>query len=809
MGGIKVEQVFNSIDHYILVVGKSGKILFCNNALLCKLGYKYIELENTQLDNLLNLQKEEWSNILNKLEKKSEDEILIGLYSKNHEENYFIAKINLERWKDEEAFIITLKDQGSKMYKKEDLERLLDTIPYNVWMKNLEGEYIYTNKFHCELICKKKEEIIGCTDFDFWDLEESENFRYVDNAIILDGRPIMHEIETNVRGKRIWFATYKAPLFDAENKVEYVVGVSRDISFRKKMEAELSRSHNELNTLNNLVNVNFEDDESIVKNIQDDMLSKLCADGVGIWSYDDEKEELASKLQLGLGEKLSCKNSKLKVSKEGINKFLNDYSYEFVAPIEELKYLKVDLQELKNNDIKYVGSYKIVFNNKFIGIMNILYKEYTPSAMSNNDFIKTLCSQIATILVNSNLTKSIKRVLKKNAEIESELKLFLDAAVEIMAMLDEDGNFIRVNAGWTKNLGWSEAEILNMKWSDILLKEDVEPTIDFVKKLKEGDGVGRFTNRYIAKNGDIKWLEWSSRYIESKKVSVCTARDVTKQREIEEQRIQYEKDIEIEKVKNEFFANISHEFKTPLNIILATIQVINKNIDNKKILGLGGVDVRKYVTSIKQNSYRLLRLVNNLIDMSRIDTGFYQIHLENQNIVSVVEDITMSVAQYTESKGLELTFDTQVEEQIIACDSEKIERIMLNLLSNAIKFTSECGKIEVQLTIKGGNVIVSVKDSGEGIEKEKLDLIFNRFVQVDNYVNRCGEGSGIGLYLVKSLVEMHGGNIRVSSQLGVGTTFEFDLPIKVLETENSEVQMKTIVNSNVEKRDIEFADISN
>ncbi|MEG2917048.1 MAG: PAS domain S-box protein [Clostridium sp.] len=804
-----MEQVFNSIDHYILVVGKSGKILFCNNALLCKLGYKYIELENTQLDNLLKLQKEEWSNILNKLEKKSEDEILIGLYSKNHEENYFIAKINLERWKDEEAFIITLKDQGSKMYKKEDLERLLDTIPYNVWMKNLEGEYIYTNKFHCELICKKKEEIIGCTDFDFWDLEESENFRYVDNAIILDGRPIMHEIETNVRGKGIWFATYKAPLFDTENKVEYVVGVSRDISFRKKMEAELSRSHNELNTLNNLVNVNFEDDESIVKNIQDDMLSKLCADGVGIWSYDDEKEELASKLQLGLGEKLSYKNSKLKVSKEGINKFLNDYSYEFVAPIEELKYLNVDLQELKNNDIKYVGSYKIVFNNKFIGIMNILYKEYTPSAMSNNDFIKTLCSQIATILVNSNLTKSIKRVLKKNAEIESELKLFLDAAVEIMAMLDEDGNFIRVNAGWTKNLGWSEAEILNMKWSDILLKEDVEPTIDFVKKLKEGDGVGRFTNRYIAKNGDIKWLEWSSRYIESKKVSVCTARDVTKQREIEEQRIQYEKDIEIEKVKNEFFANISHEFKTPLNIILATIQVINKNIDNKKILGLGGVDVRKYVTSIKQNSYRLLRLVNNLIDMSRIDTGFYQIHLENQNIVSVVEDITMSVAQYTESKGLELTFDTQVEEQIIACDSEKIERIMLNLLSNAIKFTSECGKIEVQLTIKGGNVIVSVKDSGEGIEKEKLDLIFNRFVQVDNYVNRGGEGSGIGLYLVKSLVEMHGGNIRVSSQLGVGTTFEFDLPITVLKTEDNGVQMKTIVSSKVEKRDIEFADISN
>ncbi len=179
----------------------------------------------------------------------------------------------------------------------------------------------------------------------------------------------------------------------------------------------------------------------------------------------------------------------------------------------------------------------------------------------------------------------------------------------------------------------------------------------------------------------------------------------------------------------------------------------------------------------------------------------------------MVEDITISVAQYVENKGIELIFDTEIEEEIIACDPDKIERIMLNLLSNAIKYTKVNGRIEVYLGIEDGKVFISVMDNGEGIENEKVDLVFNRFIQVDDTSERRYEGSGIGLSLVKSLIEMHGGNINVTSKVGEGTKFTFYLPIRIVEMEEGEkdhVPHKSeMISSKVEKCNIEFSDIYN
>ena len=241
------------------------------------------------------------------------------------------------------------------------------------------------------------------------------------------------------------------------------------------------------------------------------------------------------------------------------------------------------------------------------------------------------------------------------------------------------------------------------------------------------------------------------------------------------------------------------------------LQLINHNIEKGFICAKEEVDLKRYMNSIKQNSYRLLRLVNNLIDITKIDTGYYELQLANYNIVSIVEDITISVAEYIENKGIELIFDTEVEEEIIACDPDKIERIMLNLLSNAVKYTKSDGRIEVYLGIKGEQVFVSVKDDGEGIDKDKVNLVFDRFTQVDDTLARRYEGSGIGLSLVKSLIEMHGGTIDVTSQIGLGTKFTFYLPVRTLE-DDIEHGKSVLDNGDkrsfkVEKCNIEFSDI--
>ncbi|MEK6266537.1 MAG: HAMP domain-containing histidine kinase [Clostridium sp.] len=227
--------------------------------------------------------------------------------------------------------------------------------------------------------------------------------------------------------------------------------------------------------------------------------------------------------------------------------------------------------------------------------------------------------------------------------------------------------------------------------------------------------------------------------------------------------------------QGEFLVNISHELKTPLNVIFSIVQLFDMycesgSLDNKR------ESIVKYIKSIKQNSYRLSKLINNIVDLSKIEAGFYKLNLSNNNIVQVVEEIVMSVTNYTESKGLNIIFDTDIEEKIIACDTEKIERIVLNLISNAIKFTDEGDEIFVDIKDKDKFVEISVKDNGIGIENKHLDMIFDRFKQVDKSLSRNTEGTGIGLSLVKSIVELHGGSIYVESEFGKGSKFTVMIP---------------------------------
>ena len=290
-------------------------------------------------------------------------------------------------------------------------------------------------------------------------------------------------------------------------------------------------------------------------------------------------------------------------------------------------------------------------------------------------------------------------------------------------------------------------------------------------------------------------------------IIITTGRDITEEKRLEVEKKLMEEALHVESVKNEFFANISHEFKTPLNIILISLQVIGQNLNNNNIIIANDFNFNKYTASIKQNSYRLLRLANNLIDITKIDTGHYEIHKKNCNIISIIEDITLSVAQYVNYKNIELLFDTTVEELIICCDPDKIERIMLNLLSNAIKYTNSNGTINVNIDTTDTNVIISVKDTGIGISKENQSIIFERFMQVDDTLTRKCEGSGIGLSLVKSLVEMHGGKIAVYSIEGIGSEFTFTLPKAVIPNSKIIYDIDDTSHSKVEKCNIEFSDI--
>ncbi|WP_291635657.1 ATP-binding protein [Clostridium sp.] len=254
----------------------------------------------------------------------------------------------------------------------------------------------------------------------------------------------------------------------------------------------------------------------------------------------------------------------------------------------------------------------------------------------------------------------------------------------------------------------------------------------------------------------------------------------------------------------EFISNISHELKTPLNVISSAIQLFQMYCHN------GSLDDRrntiiKYLNSMKLNSYRLSKLINNIVDSSKIQAGFFKLNLSNNNIVEVVEEIVTSVTSFTDSKGLHIIFDTDTEEKMIACDPEKIQRIVLNLISNAIKFSNVGDEIFVDVKDKNKFVEISVKDNGIGIEEKDLDIIFDRFKQVDKSLSRNTEGTGIGLSLVKSIVTLHGGSIYAESEYGKGSKFTVLLPSNTIIQEDMLSSSK--VRSEDERIQVELSDL--
>ncbi|GAA0104961.1 ATP-binding protein [Paraclostridium sordellii] len=351
-------------------------------------------------------------------------------------------------------------------------------------------------------------------------------------------------------------------------------------------------------------------------------------------------------------------------------------------------------------------------------------------------------------------------------------------------------------------------ELMELDRDKIIGKKDYDLNIDEerVKMYKDADNkvikhkVTTVDELYVKRNSGDKYIEitkvplWDYR----KKVIgvIGIVIDLTQKKATE---------IELEKLRLDFFSNLTHEFRTPLNLIFSSVQLIDQSISNIK---KGDINILiRYLRIIEQNGMRLLKLVNNLIDSTRIDSGCLDYNPQNKDIVAFVENICESVVEFSNSQNIDLIFDTDQEEKIISFDSDKMERIVLNLLSNAIKYNKENGRIDVGIKCNEDYIDINVRDTGVGIPSDKIGDVFEKFKQVDNRLTKISEGSGIGLSIVKSLVALHNGMIDVSSKVGVGTEFKVKIPNKIQRFESNEYLIRNeSINMN-KKIQIEFSDI--
>ena len=386
--------------------------------------------------------------------------------------------------------------------------------------------------------------------------------------------------------------------------------------------------------------------------------------------------------------------------------------------------------------------------------------------------------------------------IKLKAKIKENLTMLLEVAntIEDVLMIKNKEKAIYVSPSFKKMFGYNPIDL----YKDINNWSNYVKSIEYIDEPSDFnfDGVTTDIIKVLNNNDEYKWfrLKFSPIYDEhhniKKRIGMIT--DITESKQNQE---------EIDNIRLDFFANISHELRTPINLILSSIEVLKLRInhldpDNKSYF-------EKYTKILNQNGLRLLKLVNNLIDITKLNSSNFEFTPTNQNIVSFIEDICLSVVDFVEQNNLSITFDTDTEEKIIGFDLNGIERIILNLLSNAIKFNKPNGQILVKINTKD-NVEISITDNGIGIPNEKKDTIFTRFEQVNSDTKSRSKGSGIGLSLVKNIVDMHNGEIRVESILGEKSTFTVVLPNKMVETDDLGC-IDSYSKDNI--LDIEFSDI--
>lgn len=420
---------------------------------------------------------------------------------------------------------------------------------------------------------------------------------------------------------------------------------------------------------------------------------------------------------------------------------------------------------------------------------------------------------LLTIMEDVTEYKKIQRALK---ESEEKVKLALSGSGMGAWYWNIKERTVEIDEKWLGILGYTLEELSPLtteKWCSLMHQEDVlKSTNLLLRHFQRIDDYYECEIRMRHKDGHIVWVFDRGKVIErdynDKPIRMTGIHmDITKLKQAENiQNILVNKEKQ-EIAKNEFLANISHELRTPINVIFSVIQLESRYLDS-----LDKTKIIKYNDTIRQNCLRLIRLINNIIDLTRIEAGFFDPIFHIENIVTIIENTTLSIKSYAEMKNISILFDTEEEEIYVNCDSCLIERIILNLLSNSVKYGVEGGLIEVILSKEKGNLVLKVRDNGIGIPKEMQEKVFERFQRVDNGTTRSNEGSGIGLSIVKSLVEIQGGKITIESGEDFGTEFCIKFPIVQDKVSNSEEKyhnkFKLMGENNMaRKAEIEFSDI--
>ncbi|PHV69208.1 hypothetical protein CS063_17120 [Sporanaerobium hydrogeniformans] len=659
-----------------------------------------------------------------------------------------------------------------KGYTLSDLEQVLDKLPFLVWINDEKGSIIYgNNNYHTQ-----------------WATLNSTNKDRETN-----GRPCYQSVQI--------------PRYDSEGKQKGNYNLAKDITTDTFLLDYFIESYKliERLTIPGKIQLDLNEGLSEVKSLLDEILAQSKGDVIAVFLNQEEEMELQLQFLVSVNEGMLCDLEKKFIPLKKNDLLEQERYYGHFLKINELKGI---LEELVNGlQMKGLRIYPILIGRSFIGFITIFYNKPFDRMKGLDLGIRGNIYYLGLVIKYIKVYKQAQKVIAKRFEGEKELEFLLNHIEQLVIIMNEDGKIMNIGSEWEELLGWRMEQLAERPLEDLIHPESRLRFKQACSRLMTDKSLHYIEQEVSLKNhlGSYEEMICYMKYIPSMQQFMIRGRNLSEIKKMRKEYVHLQRDIAFERVKGDFLTYTTQELKKPIGVLLENVEVIEsflkeyQEMENKE-------GWQRYIGMLRQNGNRLERLVSNLVDNNKIERGAFELQLEYYDIVQLMEHMVASIRNYVEDKGLELCLDKPTTRVIIFCDAKQIQRIFLNLISNAIKYTERGGSIHIKLNKQEEEIFIEVADTGEGIPKEKLDKIFESFVRGYNSLTRRKEGSGVGLALVKGLVTLHRGEIRVVSELEQGTCFYIKLPC-IGEGWISTKEIKQISETDIKGWEKEFADI--
>lgn len=535
--------------------------------------------------------------------------------------------------------------------------------------------------------------------------------------------------------------------------------------------------------------------EEVLNTLLIEACHTLNAPAGSIALYDEDSDFLTLKALHGFSSDFSNVAKWKKRSGGMTDHVLSKKTPTVISDVE--KHPFIDNKLLINEGIKSLVAVPLFANDKIVGILYIDDLKPRDWMQRDVEFLTLLGIQAAYAIEKFRLIETI-------SETKTYLKNVLDHSADIIITTNTKGAIVEFNNGAARLLGYSKGEMIGKKVRDLWVKPEERDTT--LKMLEKHDYISNYEAQLITKDGKIIDVSLTLSYIKNhaEKVlgTVGISKDITEKKRLEravkerslelqelnerleEKVIERTKELETanrelersNKLKSQFIATMSHELRTPLNSILGFSELLDG-----ESFGPLTEKQKKYVSNIYNSGTHLLHLINNILDIAKVESGKMELRCESFSVNQFISEVEMVIKPLIKKKRQKLFLKIDKDIPIIKADKVKLKQILYNLLSNASKFTPEEGDISLAAGVTGQEkdscLKLSVTDTGIGIKEEDYERIFSEFEQVDSSFSRKYEGTGLGLALTKKLVELHGGEILVESKEGKGSTFTIIIPL--------------------------------